>query len=63
MAKADPDYDFIAIVTQASRISEQYLERFFVPLKEMDVTMAGMRALRRGIRYTKSAPHYLFRRC
>ena len=62
MAWADTDYQLIAAVTPSNKIIETDLDQYFIPKKPVSTTAPAVRALGRGIGYTKPAPHYVFRR-
>jgi len=63
MASLDPDYAFIGVVSEANKIAEHQLEKYFVPKKEHPLTREYIAELGRGVAYTQSATTYLFRRC
>lgn len=64
LAFLDSDYELIAIANnQGDRvsISEKNLQEYFIPKKE-SVSLPELRALGKGIGYTKVASNYIFRK-
>jgi cytochrome c2 len=65
LASIDKDYKFIATVQRIKgkyRISEDSLEKYFVPKKNIDVTKELLFEIQKGVGYTKTAPLYVFKR-
>lgn len=63
VAALDPDYTLIAIAQNGkgdmARISNKSLDEYFIPKKET-YTLPELRALGKGIAYTKTASNYIF---
>lgn len=66
LAYADPDYSFIGIVNYRNkkfRFSEKDLEKYFIPKKDsISLVLSDLKTRNKGIGFTKSASHYLFKR-
>jgi hypothetical protein len=65
MAALDDDFVCVGVVLKQGssyRVSEQNLSAYFIPKKPIDVTVAYLEQLQKGIGYTKTASSYLFRR-
>ena len=65
MAHLDPDYQFVAAVQHEPgryRLVTEQLDAFFVPKRAVEVTPELLRAINRGIGYTRPAAAYVFQR-
>lgn len=65
MASLDDDYQFVAVVLHRHdeyKLSEKYLDHYFVPKSGTKVTRELLEKTQKGIGYTKSASAYIFSR-
>ncbi len=65
MASIDPRYELAAVVIHRSgryTVSRQDLDRYLIPKRDVEVTVAFLEASGRGVAYTKSPFAYVFRR-
>ena len=65
MASLDDDFEFIGVVLKQGskyRVSEQNLSEYFIPKQPIEITVAHLEQIQKGISYTKTASSYLFRR-
>lgn len=63
VAALDPDYDLVAAVSRRGSsfsLLESNLDAYFKPKKAVELTIAGLRELGRGVAYQKSAFAYIF---
>lgn len=63
MAYLDDDYEFVGAVNRRSEkfsFSENKLEEYFVPKKDIPITKEYLEKIQRGIGYQKSAFSYVF---
>lgn len=64
LAALDPDYELIAVANNRGAkvsISEKNLDHYFVPKKE-SLSLSELRALGKGVGYTKTADNYIFKK-
>ena len=65
MASLDDAYRFVGAVQCGSRrcrLDTTDLDRYFVPTRELDITQAFLRKMKRGVSYTRQASCYVFER-
>lgn len=66
MASLDDEYEFIAVYNRKSddsfTISEDSLDKYFIPKKKTDVSKELIKKMMKGISYTKSPTGYIFRK-
>jgi len=65
MAFLSPNYEFIAVINKRGNkftFSNQNLEKYFIPKKEVEITEAFLEKHQRGVGYTKTATNYVFKR-
>lgn len=65
MASINPDYKFTAIINKRKNnfnFSNQNLNKYFIPKRDIEVTEEFLEKRQRGVGYTKSATNYIFTR-
>jgi len=65
LASISPGYEFIAAIHKRSNKfthSTRALEKYFIPKKDIKITVEFMEKHKRGVGYTKTATDYVFKR-
>lgn len=65
LAHLDPDFEFIGVINRRNdkfRFSEDNLNAYFIPKKNIEITSEYIENLGRGIGYTKTVFIYIFRK-
>lgn len=65
LASIDSDYKLVSVIHKTEgkyRISDNSLNKYFIPIKKVIVTKELLYKTGKGIGYTKTAPLYLFQR-
>jgi hypothetical protein len=65
MASISPNYEFIAVINKRGNKfshSIKNLDQYFIPKKNIEITVEFMESHQRGVGYTKTATNYVFKR-